>query len=461
MLRCRGCGELVSEFAARCPECHASTDDAEPLPLEPEAAPSPAPAPAAQPPPAGPNPPAPDPAPDLTLDQPDTADPDPHPARRRILAIAAVTATVAALAALIVSTTTSGPGRPASAAQILARLNLSGQVISDINGTLLVSDPDGTRQAVVPLAGPLLSDPTANLSPSLDARYLATPRGDVISASGLVLDHPAVAAALPDGYIAQPDPFAFGDRAMVILSNGGQSPPSNQVSVVPLHDGRPVALGLADDAAGDPQTLGAFVSVPAPDPKRTPVLGGRSPDARVELLEANTAPVVLATTGQLDADLGQNRSQPASLAVFPDRSGDKVAVEVNPIDVGNSDAGLVVLDRAGRVVAAVPPERGPVQNSEPAWSPDGESLAYYRFGRKGAELGVWRLAGHVKVRPAPDPGDSFLTCLWSPRGSAILCPASQGATDESSLWVLGGAEGGRLVEVPGPGVPELWLPGPG
>lgn len=38
MLRCAGCGGLVSEFAARCPACRRSTDDAERPPPEPEAA---------------------------------------------------------------------------------------------------------------------------------------------------------------------------------------------------------------------------------------------------------------------------------------------------------------------------------------------------------------------------------------------------------------------------------------
>jgi hypothetical protein len=235
---------------------------------------------------------------------------------------------------------------------------------------------------------------------------------------------------------------------------------TNDVSVVSLANGRTTTLGPADDAAGDPETLGAFVSIPeVPQPAGAPFPEGRGADSRVDLFEANSAPVVLATTGQLNAALGQNQAQPAALTVFPDRAGDKVAVEVNPIDVGNSGAGLVVLDRTGQVLAVVSPSSGPVQNSQPAWSPDDDSLAYYMFGQRGAEIGVWHLSGHVAVRAAPDPGDSFLACLWSPAGSDILCPASQGATDESSLWVLGAADRGPLVEVPAPGLPEVWLPG--
>jgi hypothetical protein len=460
VLRCRGCGELVSEFAARCPQCHAGTADAEELPLEPEPALQPAlepaPAPTLEAPAGHRTTPAPDPPPD----QLEGAEHGRRHRRRRAAALA-ITAGAAVVVAFIVSTTaSSGPGRPPSAARVLARLNLSGQVISDINGTIVVSNPDGTRQAIMSLTSPLEPDQAVNLSPSLDAGYLATPRGDVISARGLRVDRTSVAAAFPDGYTAQPDPFAFGDRALVILSHDAQSPVTNEVSVVSLADGRATTLGPADDAAGDPASLGAFVSIPdVPQPAGAPFPEGRGADSRVDLFEANGAPIVLATSGQLNVDLGQNRDQPAALTVFPDRAGDKIAVEVNPIDVGNSDAGLVVLDRSGQVLAAVPPSSGPVQNSQPAWSPDGQSLAYYMFGERGAEIGIWHLAGHVSARLAPDPGDSFLTCLWSPGGSDILCPASQGATDESSLWVLGAAKGGPLVDVPAPGLPEIWMPG--
>ena len=470
MLRCHGCGELVSEFAARCPQCHAGTDDAEQLPLYPDpAAPETAP-PETSP----PHTPAPEPAGfDLSGPHRQTAglgppaaayEPAHHagpwwPARRRPAIIVASVTVAAVVAVVLAVTAVSRPGRGADPAQVLAGLKLTGQVISDTNGTIVVSDPDGTQQVVMTNLSPVGSGGPADLSPSVDARYLATPRGDVISARGLRLDHTTVAAEFPSGYVAQPDPFAFDDRALVILSNGTQSPFSNEVSVVSLVDGRSVTLGRADDAAGDPQAFGAFVSIPeVPQPPGPqPVLGG-SADGQIELLRDGSPPVVLATTSQLNTDLGLIRNQPATLTVFPDPEGDKVAIEVNPIYVGDSGAGLVVLDRTGHFLGAVQPISGPVQNSEPAWSPDGRSLAYYTYGQRGAELAVWALSGRVVTRPAPDPGDSFQTCVWSPDGSDILCPASEGATDESSLWVLGAAKGGPLVQVPAPGVPEIWLP---
>jgi hypothetical protein len=443
----------VSEFAARCPECHAGTDEAEELPLDPMPREEPALGRRLPPPPGQ--------TPEGTPDHPDTGIAPPARHRRRLAAMAAAAVVLAVVTASVVASTQgSGRGNAPSAAQTLAQLKLTGRVVSDINGTIVLSNPDGTRQVVTTPLSPLGPGGTTDLSSALDARYLATPRGDVISAQGLRVDHTTVATEFPTGYAAQPDPFALGDHALVILNNGTQSPVSDEVSVVSLIDGHTVTLGRADYAAGDPRTLGAFVSIPQiPQPAGAPLAEGGNVDARVELLRAGSPPTVLATTGQLDTDTGQHRSQPATLTAFPDRAGDKVAIEVNPVDVGNSDAGLVVVDRTGRVLAAVPPSQGPVQNSTPAWSPDGESLAYYMFGPRGAEIGVWHVAGPVHARPAPDPGDSFLTCLWSPDGSDILCPASQGPTDESSLWLLGAARGGPLVQVPAPGLPEVWLPG--
>ena len=456
VLRCRGCGELVSEFAARCPQCHAGTQDAEELPLDPPTDP---PAETAPAPPTDP-PGVPAPPPPATASYRDI-EPAPLPSRRSrpVKTAAGVVAVLTVAGVIALTLAPSGSRHEANPNQTLAALKLTGEVISDANGTVVVSNPDGTRQLVITDLAPLGAGGPANLTPSLDGRYLATPRGDVITAAGLRVDRTSVASEFPTGFTAEPDPFAFGDRALVVVTSGAPSPASNEVSVVSLTNGTAVKLGRADDAAGDPQSFGAFVSIPDGPPLagvEFPAGGGA--DAGVELVRAGAAPKVLATAGQLQTDLGQSQSEPVILTIFPSPAGDKVAVEVNPIYVGNSDAGLVVLNRNGGVLATAPPSSGPVQNSEPAWSPNGESLAYYMFGPRGAELGVWHLKGSVSARPAPDPGDSFLTCLWSPSGADILCPASQGATDESSRWVLGAAKGGALVQVPAPGVPEVWLP---
>src|SRR5438876_457178 len=73
-----------------------------------------------------------------------------------------------------------------------------------------------------------------------------------------------------------------GDRAVVVLT-GGSAQTSSAVSLVLLADGDSLPLGNADQAAGDPQSLGTFVTLSAPiQPNVRGWRGGRA-DAGVEL----------------------------------------------------------------------------------------------------------------------------------------------------------------------------------
>jgi len=479
VLRCGGCGAVVSDFAARCPSCRKSTNDAQAIPPQAsddreDGAPNAPNAPDAP----QPMEPPPKPEQDTVEDVPAYGEPDHRPGlpgvegpgvdgpvarflplgRRRRTAVTVATLAVVGAAVGLGATAAAKHGSTSTAA-VLAGLKLKGQVVSNApNGTVVLTRPDGSHPVALPSLGTNGPAEPTTLTPSLDGRYLATSQGDVISVLGWKLDRTAAPALFPAGATAQADAFADDDQALVILTPGPDSPVSGQVSVVSLATHRVIALGAAADAAGDPQSLGAFVSV-AELPQPPGAGTGAGADVRIELVRADEPPLLLATAAQLDADLHQAADQPTSLAVFPDPTGNKIAVVVNPLDAGNSDAGIVVLDRGGRVLGVDQPALGPVQETQPAWSPDGKSLAYYMFGEKGGEIGVWKVGGRVFVRTAPDRGDSFLTCVWSPDGRDILCPAFFGTTNQSTLWVLGSSTRGPLVEVPAPGVPEAWVAG--
>jgi hypothetical protein len=148
--------------------------------------------------------------------------------------------------------------------------------------------------------------------------------------------------------------------------------------------------------------------------------------------------------------------------VYPNPAGTAVAVVLNPPQGDARNVGVVVLDREGHVIGIVPPPIGPSEYTWPSWSPDGRSLAYPSASAEGTSLAIWHQSGQLLIRTAPDNAASFGYCLWSPDGSAILCPTDQAAEDN---WDQGGAGGGRLFATHAPGTPITWLPaapqGPG
>jgi hypothetical protein len=237
------------------------------------------------------------------------------------------------------------------------------------------------------------------------------------------------------------------------------------VLLVLLADGDTISLGYADQATGDPQNLGAFVTVAAPAQSGAHGWRGGRADATVELRGAEGS-TILATSASLNRDLGEDPARPLTLRILPDSSGNQLAVVIDPVGSAATDDAVVVLDRRGRVLGALNQAFGPARGSVPSWSPDGSALAYYSESRRGAAIAVWAIGGRVHLRLAPNPDAGFDGCLWSPDGSVILCPTSSGPPQ----WVFGRAGGGRVAATRAPVLvrafaqrlrPVAWLAGPG
>ena len=462
MLRCARCGDEVSEWAARCPACGHGTEDAhstEPA----RAAPNPA-TPAA---PAGPGAgPGRDPAAAGTTPDPPGPIPEPlAPAtdagsrRAKVKTAAAVTAAVMIAGTLLgVRLVADGSGPAAhGAAFSLPRAAAAGRIVTqDPQGTIVLADPGGGH--VTPLPG-LDSFGGEVITASLDRRFVANLQGavlpvDTVGAQVRFLIPTVVPKA---ALLGGPDTFTDYNQALILVTSGEQQQRAGALFAVGFTGQRPVSLGVADEAAGDPQALGVFVSVAAATHPNQPPPGGYAglADSRIEMRDASAAPQVLATAAQLNADLHQDPARPVHLSVFPSPSGDAVAVELNPPAGGGTDVGIVVLDRRGQVRGIVKSSQGPFEYSWPSWSPDGHSLAYSTVGTTGTALAVWNDGGHVLIRTAPDNGARFGYCVWAPDGSAILCPTFASARD---AWDQGAARGGPLFSVPAPGTPVVWLP---
>lgn len=377
MLRCAGCGEPVSEWAARCPARRHSTDDA----IEEE-------------------------------EEEEEQQQQQAPRRRLATVPALVVAAVVILGAAAVGlSVTSGSGGRTDRPALRAPPRLGGQILARSPGaTPFVAGPDGRDRRTLPVSplrrgdtplvvsgrGLLVAARPGGGSPFVDAHHLTWPAGTT----------PAGA-----------EPFTDGGRAVLVRSGAA----GGELSAWPVSGGPPVPLGGGTDtaAAGDPASLGAFVAVPGPG------------DSRVELRDRGHPAQVLATVAQLNRDCGQPADLPMDLTMFPDASGQKVAVVLNPPGGGGSDSPLIILSRQGRVLSAVGAGTGPIAYSTPYWSPDGASLAYATFDSDGTALAV--LTGGRIASQGFEPSTSVDGCAWSPDGAWVLCLAS---TSFASNWVL-------------------------
>ncbi len=346
-------------------------------------------------------------------------------------------------------------------------------MVQQSDGSLALTDPDGTHVTTLNALGVV----GQSVSASPDDRYLSDGNGQVLAVrSGQrVIAYPSSVPLGSSNGAAWPDSFADHDHDLVMLEDYGavhaetsSYSVQNPVWAASLSSGIQDSLGNADAVAGDPQAPGAFVSsAGSPVASGTPVQV--TPDADVELRDAGHPPVVLATAAAINSDLGVV-DQAVQLVPVPDGAGDKIAVVVRPVS-GSGLGGIVVLDRAGQMLAATPP--GPTfVPGLPAWSPDGKSLAYVAFGQGGgleASLFIWHVGSQPRFIAIPKgaspqakaAGGRVLVvpswCIWSPDGKSVLCSTDPQAGQRS--WAVTTITAREMTALPGPGFPVAWLPG--
>jgi len=391
-------------------------------------------------------------------------EPPPRPWWWRVAVSAGALAVAAGVAAAIAfwpfSTRSAGPGTAARQPGLPAAIDRGRIVALNAVGYLALSDPDGTHVTRVSALG----DAGQSVAAAPDDRYFSLGNGQlaVVRNGATLAAYPSKVPLSSQYAAAWPDSFADHDRDLVMLLDYGASSYSaqNPVTAFSLGTGSSSSLGTADSAAGDPQSVGAFVSVAAPATASV-TAAQISPDSRVELRDAGRPAVVLATAGALNRALGQRPNDPVQLVPYPDPQGDKVAVVVQPVAGSPDGSGIVVLGRAGRVLAAAATPFG-VQGI-PAWSPSGAELVYASTGNTGAALFFWTLGRPPVARAVPpaatfsDSSDSYGWCVWSPDGRSVLCASTAGA--DQGNWVVASSTAGITLAVRGPGLPLAWLPG--
>jgi len=395
-------------------------------------------------------------------------EPPPPPWWRRLLIPAALLMLAGAVVAVVLlDPFAATQGHPAGAraghrAQALPagpRIHAAGRIVAITpTGALVFADPDGSHLTRV--RG--LASVGQGLARSPGGRYLALFNGQLLS----IKPGPALASypgkvPLSSLYsVAWPQPFADHDRAVAMLQDYGSPSQSarNPIFVASIASGHTVPLGNGDSVAGDPQAPGVFVTVAAPL-GRTAISLASSPDSAVVLRDAGHSAVRLATAAQLARDLGLHGRPPVSLAVFPSPSGGEVAVTVRPA-AGGPVRGIVVLSRAGQLIARIPgalaSSRGSAYASAepvpPVWSPSSRFLAFLSASQSGRQgVGIWLPGGHLVASQLPAANGSYGGCVWSPDGRLILCAAAGGN------WAVASAGGGPAGAARGAGFPVAWL----
>ncbi len=122
-------------------------------------------------------------------------------------------------------------------------------------------------------------------------------------------------------------------------------------------------------------------------------------------------PALLATSSQLNEYVGSVPSTPIQLAIYPNPSGDAVAVVLNPITPVTGNVPMVVLNRNGQLLAALTDRDGPIYGTQPIWSPSGRQLAYPTYTDTGAALAIATESGAVQDLSAPSPETTFGHCV--------------------------------------------------
>jgi hypothetical protein len=331
-------------------------------------------------------------------------------------------------------------------------------VLLGTNDALALSEVDGTSMTSLASLGHY---PNQGLAMTADGRYLVASGGTVIAVHGAMLSiQPTHAVVTAQQTTTGPDPMADHDQDLVIVQQSGSGP----VSVVPLATGKPVGLGTADVAEGDPQQAGVFVSVPSgPAGPPGPLTGGPvqsqlPPDGSIELRDAGRPAVVLATASSLNRALGENPARHVTLAPYPSPDGNRVAITVTDASGTSLTEGIVVIDRGGHLEYTLPAGSDPAAGQGLAWSPDGRSLAFVAIGPSSSAVVVWAPGRPPMARADPTPGDMPLHCLWAPDGSTVLCATF--LADRTLDWNVAGANGGPVLAITAIGQPVAWLPSP-
>jgi hypothetical protein len=354
-----------------------------------------------------------------------------------------------------------GSHRPVAAPAVSRTSDFNGIVLAEnSSGELSLTDVRTGTEDLLKSAGEF----AGSLAVSADDKFLVDPgTGRVFSLTDEL--HPAT---VPNQLSFSPNitasyPWSDHDSYVLLL------PPTESfgyagngdVTLQSVQTGATIDLGVGDDAAGDPQQAGAFLSVPASGvPPAISNLQG--PDSQLVLADAGAPTQVLASSAALTSLLGFPQGTAVTLQPVVNPQGTMVAVEVAADSKAQSPSGIVVLSRSGQVLGSAPITGG--GSTLMNWSTAGTSLAFISARASSLELMQWKI-GAKAMTSTPFPKKYFVgQCVWAPDDSAVLCGAfkllsrSQSVVNPPQSWIVFAS--GRAHLLGGQrGLPLAWMSG--
>lgn len=348
------------------------------------------------------------------------------------------------------------------------------------SGLLGTAAPDGSHPVMLKRLGPLQGNdlPLA----ASDGRYLVNLEGQVVtmgpagpaSVSDLATSGSLAATNQSASYGWADATFADGGRYVVAIACDLMSYLSQSwvADLIPAAGGSIRTLGTVTDAVGDPGSAAAIVSAPISASAATSASecygSDTTPDNAIELRGPGLAARTLVTAAELKDVLGWPQGTPIQAQALPAPGGSMLAVRVRvdvlPGQPAPRPDGVVVITRAGRIVAKMPPQ---AVSRIMQWSPDGQQIASCQAS-PGAASSVTIWSPGQAVRTIVLPGRHDVACnqlLWSPDGSQLVYAAYatehglDAAADLQHGWTVIDLRTGRVHNVTAPGQPAAWLPG--
>jgi len=384
-------------------------------------------------------------------------------------AIAIVVAgAVAAVVLLILPSSSSGPAQSRFADD-------DGLVVFEQqpSGLLGTAAPDGSHRVMLTRVGALQGTdlPVA----SSDGRYLVNLEGQLVTMGPAGPTSNADPATLDPAGGWSRATFADGSKDVVVTECDTTSTFGEILvaRLIPTGGGKPTVLGTNTDSAGDPASAGAIVSALAGGSSASsPDQCGSqpTPDKAIELLRPGQAPRTVVTAATLNSALGWPGKTTDLLYTYPSPDGRLLALDVaaqdpQPATGPQAQEGMVVLTRAGEIVAHMPMPAG---TSCVQWSPTGQQIASAQAGQEvPSSVTVWAVGKGKAARTIVLPGRHDLYCtqlLWSPDGSQLIYSAQltdKGLTQADDIqrgWTVIDLRSGQVHNVTAPGQPAAWLP---